>query len=186
MFTSWIISKQARHLACIVNHLYNMLIAFDFHGFHFTDSNGSIKGYMKNPKCVLSVMKNIYCDLLLLYPLLLCPAFATPPPPAHLLLFHIPPHSSFRVAPPLPLSSLLWLVHLPCRTEVRVRGQLPGCTTEPVLEGVLMYLRSHLILLFYIAWQLFPTGDGLTFTCSNPLCAHMCVFCEFSACMSVC
>lgn len=120
---------------------------------------------MRDPECALRVIWSVFtAAFYTFYGLLLCPAFAAPPPPTFTCssppLLH-PSHSSFLVAPPLPLCSLLYLVHLPCCTEVRVRGQLPGSTTEPVLEGVVMLLRSVLSFCFISPDNSFPQDTAL-------------------------
>lgn len=101
-----------------------MLISFDFHSFHFSDSSRSTEGYFRDPECVPRVLWRIFTVAFSFFTLFLF----TPPPPSTCSSPSLPPpsHSSFLIAPPLPLSSLLCLVRLPCHTEVRVRGQLPG------------------------------------------------------------
>lgn len=89
-------------------------------------------------------------------------------------------HSSFLTAPPFPLSSLLYLVHLPCHTEVRVKGQLPGCATEPVLEGADMYPSCVLSLSFISPDNTFPPETAsflLVVTNSLHSYVHTNVFC---------
>lgn len=158
-----------------------MLISFELFSFELLQL---LLGYLRDPECPL---KNISCGHLLLYPLLIFPAFPTPPLPAHLTYSPPPSHSSFLVAPPFPLSSLLYLVHLPCRAEVRVRGQLPGRTTEPVLDGVVMYLCFVLSLCFILPDNSFPQEIAsllLPVTCFMHIyvcvrrfsCMHACVF----------
>lgn len=73
----------------------------------------------------------------LVQPLSMC-CFPFPPFPPNLS------HLSFLVALRFALSPLLCLIHLPCLTEVRVKGQLPGHTSEPVVEGAVMYLSLSL------------------------------------------
>lgn len=104
------------------------------------------------------------------------------PPPLHLVISLSPTPLSFIISRcPSSLAQLspLCLVHLPCRTEVRVKGQLPGRTTEPLVEGLVMYLSSLPYPCFISPDNTFSTGDGLTFTCTNPLPARP------SVCMSL-
>lgn len=93
-------------------------------------------------------------------------------------------HSSFLTAPPFPLSSLLYLVHLPCHTEVRVKGQLPGCATEPVLEGAVMFPSCVLSLSFISPDNTFPPETAsflLAVTNSLHSYVHTNVFCVLYA-----
>lgn len=142
MITSWIISKQARHLASIVNHLYYMLISFDFHSFHFSDSSRSTEGYFRDPECVPRVLWRIFTVAFSFFTLFL---FTPPPPlPAHLLLFHLPLIHHFS----LPLLSLSALSSASSVSPATLRSgwgvNCLGSTKEPILGGVVVCMRSFL------------------------------------------
>lgn len=106
---------------------------------------------------------------------------------AHLLLFLIPLIHHFL----LPLLRFPCFFPLPRPSPPPYRGWGEGSIAW-AHHRACSWRSSHvsafcLIFLFYITWQLFPTGDGLPFACCSTLCAHtyMCVR-EFSACMHVC
>lgn len=69
-----------------------------------------------------------------------------------------PSPSSFLVSTPFLSLLLVYVVHLPCCTEVEVKGQLPACRYTTTCVSALRF-----IFVFNIAWQLFPTGGSLTF-----------------------
>lgn len=179
MFKSWIISKQARHLARTVKSLYHRLISFDFDSFHLRYSSPSTEGYLRDPECVWSVLWGIFTAASSYFTFLFLVLLLQPP--LYLLISFSSISLSFIISrcPSSPL------VHLPCHTKVRVKGQLPGRTTEPVLEGAVMYPHAVFSSYFISPDNSFSTGDGLTFTCSNPapcasMCVHACNVCVFA------
>lgn len=146
-----------------------MLISFDFHFFYFNDP--ALKDTLKT-------------HTLLLYPFLFVLLLQLA---LHLLITFSSTSLSFIISccPSSPPSELFYLVHLPHRTKVRVRGQLPGRTTEPVLKGVLMYLPSILSFCFISPDNSFPQEmASLSPTATRSLHIYMCVH-DFPACMSV-